>query len=112
MEYVEGASLLRCTLPTHRLPMADALSVMAQLLHALSYAHAHGVWHRDIKPSNLIVTAGGRLKVTDFGIARIDAAALTQRRVDHGLDRLHGARVLSRTRARTSGSTCSPAAWC
>ena len=78
MEYVEGASLLRCTAPQQRLPLADVLSVMTQLLHALNYAHAHGVWHRDIKPSNLIVTAGGQLKVTDFGIARIDAAALTQ----------------------------------
>ena len=78
MEYVEGASLLRCTAPQQRLPLADVLSVMTQLLHALNYAHAHGVWHRDIKPSNLLVTAGGQLKVTDFGIARIDAAALTQ----------------------------------
>jgi eukaryotic-like serine/threonine-protein kinase len=78
MEYVEGASLLRCTAPQQRLPLEDVLSVMTQLLHALNYAHAHGVWHRDIKPSNLIVTAGGQLKVTDFGIARIDAAALTQ----------------------------------
>ena len=78
MEYVEGASLSRCTAPQQRLPLADVLSVMTQLLHALNYAHAHGVWHRDIKPSNLIVTAGGQLKVTDFGIARIDAAALTQ----------------------------------
>ena len=78
MEYVEGASLLRCTTPQQRLPLEDVLSVMTQLLHALNYAHAHGVWHRDIKPSNLIVTAGGQLKVTDFGIARIDATALTQ----------------------------------
>ena len=79
MQYVEGASLLRGTAsPADRLPLADVLSVATQLLHALNYAHAHGVWHRDIKPSNLIVTAGGQLKITDFGIARIDAHALTQ----------------------------------
>jgi eukaryotic-like serine/threonine-protein kinase len=78
MEYVEGASLLRCTIPRQRLPLADVLSVCAQLLHALNYAHAHGVWHRDIKPSNLLVTPGGQLKITDFGIARIDATVLTQ----------------------------------
>src|ERR671916_1443404 len=43
----------------------------AQLLRALSYAHQRGVIHRDIKPSNILVTAGGTVKVADFGIARI-----------------------------------------
>src|SRR5918992_4288514 len=45
--------------------------VAAQLLRALSYAHRQGVIHRDIKPSNILVAAGGRIKVADFGIARI-----------------------------------------
>jgi serine/threonine-protein kinase len=43
----------------------------AQLLRALAYAHRRGVIHRDIKPSNILVTAGGTVKVADFGIARI-----------------------------------------
>ena len=48
-----------------------ACRMAAQLLHALAYAHRRGVIHRDIKPSNILVTAGGIVKVADFGIARI-----------------------------------------
>lgn len=70
MEYVEGHNLSQWLARSPRLPEATVVQVMDQLLDALEVAHAAGVWHRDIKPSNLLVTATGRVKLTDFGIAR------------------------------------------
>jgi serine/threonine-protein kinase len=78
MEYVEGKDLSQILAGNPALSEAFVLKLMVQLLDALEYAHSHGVWHRDIKPANLVVMSDGRLKVTDFGIARIDSAALTQ----------------------------------
>lgn len=79
MEYVDGVSLQELVSRGDRLPLDDALSVMVQLLDALACAHEQGVWHRDIKPANLLLTPEGRLKVTDFGIARIDSSDRTHR---------------------------------
>jgi len=78
MEYVEGSSLSRYLAKEARFAEDDVVSVTVQLLDALEHAHFHGVWHRDIKPANLILTRDGRLKVADFGIARIESMALTQ----------------------------------
>jgi len=78
MEFVEGKNLSQILASTPLLLEADILRVMDQLLDALDCAHRHGVWHRDIKPANLIITARGQVKVTDFGIARIESLALTQ----------------------------------
>lgn len=79
MEFVDGVSLQDLVSRGDRLPLDDALSVMLQLLDALACAHEQGVWHRDIKPANLLLTPEGRLKVTDFGIARIASADRTHR---------------------------------
>jgi serine/threonine protein kinase len=78
MELVQGRTLSDILNASPSLPEADILSIMDQLLAALDCAHHHGVWHRDIKPANLIITPTGQLKVTDFGIARIESVALTR----------------------------------
>jgi serine/threonine-protein kinase len=78
MEYVEGNSLRDYFVRGTRFDSRDTVSVMAQLLDALQHAHEQGVWHRDIKPANIIVMKNGKLKIADFGIARIDSSNLTQ----------------------------------
>jgi serine/threonine-protein kinase len=78
MEYVEGRSIANVLASQVRFPDEDIPGLMTQLLEALEHAHAQGVWHRDIKPANVILSRGGRLKLADFGIARIDAGGLTQ----------------------------------
>lgn len=82
MEYVAGHTLSRYLRQAAAGELAiaddDVLSIVGQLLEALHHAHEQGVWHRDIKPSNLIMTRQGKIKVTDFGIARIQSAELTQ----------------------------------
>ena len=78
MEYVEGNSLREYFTRGTRFAERDVVSIMCQLLEALAHAHERRVWHRDIKPANLIVMMNGRVKVADFGIARIEASELTQ----------------------------------
>jgi len=77
MEFVAGNTLREYLSRKVDFPEEDVVSVMFQLLDALEYAHQNGVWHRDIKPANLMVTRNGQVKVTDFGIARIEANGLT-----------------------------------
>jgi eukaryotic-like serine/threonine-protein kinase len=78
MEYVEGNSLRDYFVRGTRFELRDVVSVMVQLLDALQHAHEQGVWHRDIKPANIIIMRNGKLKIADFGIARIDSSSLTQ----------------------------------
>ncbi|MFX5563012.1 protein kinase, partial [Acinetobacter baumannii] len=72
MEYVEGRSLASYLSSKVRFTDTDIPGIMSQLLDALGHAHDNGVWHRDVKPANIIMMANGRLKVADFGIARIE----------------------------------------
>jgi serine/threonine-protein kinase len=79
MEFVPGKPLTAYLDEGLRNEPMRVRDIVHQLLDALAYSHGQGVVHRDIKPSNLLVTPDGNIKVTDFGIARIDASQLTQR---------------------------------
>ena len=78
MEYVEGSSLRQYFDHKVRFNVVDTISILSQLLDGLQYAHERGVWHRDIKPSNIMIMNNGRIKIADFGIARIQSSTLTQ----------------------------------
>ena len=76
MEYIKGEDLQRHTAPGRLLPVPQVLEIAARVAEALAYAHSQGVVHRDIKPANVMVDlAGGVVKVTDFGVARIANAS-------------------------------------
>ncbi|HTS63290.1 MAG TPA: protein kinase [Candidatus Acidoferrales bacterium] len=70
MEYVEGKTLEHL-IGSRGLALPDALSYGAQIADALACAHAAGIVHRDIKPGNIIVAGTGRIKVVDFGLAKL-----------------------------------------
>lgn len=78
MEIIQGQELKELFDQNRRFAPKDAARLMGQLLDALEYAHRHGVVHRDIKPANLILMPDGTLKITDFGIARLESSTLTQ----------------------------------
>ncbi|MEJ6002272.1 serine/threonine-protein kinase [Paucibacter soli] len=78
MEFVEGSTLQQVLLATPMLSLPALLRMMDQLLDALAHAHGQGVWHRDIKPANLLLSVSGQLKLSDFGIARIENLGLTR----------------------------------
>ena len=75
MEYVPGRTLKELLRDSGRFPPATALEIMAGVLDGLAAAHASGIVHRDVKPENVLLTADGRIKVADFGLARAQSAA-------------------------------------
>jgi serine/threonine-protein kinase len=78
MEYLDGRSLKELIVSRGPAPVNVALEYTRQMLAALRFAHRHGIVHRDIKPHNVLVDGEGRVKVTDFGIARAGASQMTE----------------------------------
>jgi eukaryotic-like serine/threonine-protein kinase len=78
MEYVEGRTLKELIVTRGPCPVPVAVAYTRQILGALGYAHRNGIIHRDIKPHNVIVDREGRVKVTDFGIARAGTSQMTE----------------------------------
>ncbi len=78
MEYVKGRELKEYFEANERFPLKEVERIMGEILDALDHAHSKGVTHRDMKPANLILLADGKVKVADFGIARIETSELTQ----------------------------------
>lgn len=70
MEFVDGVNL-RQAMSAGRLTPEQALAVVPPICEALQFAHEHGIVHRDIKPENLLLDKDGRIKIADFGIARM-----------------------------------------
>ena len=70
MELVDGITLKRYIEEKNRLTVKEAVSISIQVAMGLEAAHAGGIIHRDIKPQNIIISKDGKVKVTDFGIAK------------------------------------------
>jgi serine/threonine-protein kinase len=78
MELVNGKTLAQHLQQELVYEMREVAEIIHQLLDGLAHAHAAGVIHRDVKPSNILINNDGRIKISDFGIARIESSQLTQ----------------------------------
>lgn len=78
MEFVDGRDLQEYLAAGTRFPLSKNIDIACQILDAFEYTHKLGVIHRDVKPANIFLTEDGRIKIADFGIARVDNSSLTQ----------------------------------
>ena len=83
MEFVDGVNL-RQLLANGRISPREALAIVPEICDALQFAHDHGIVHRDIKPANILLDRRGRVKVADFGLAKLVEAGTETAPVDPG----------------------------
>ncbi|MGB7217761.1 MAG: protein kinase [Vicinamibacterales bacterium] len=76
MEFIEGRTLDALIKEQAPLPIEMAFGLFDQIVAGLDYAHTKGIIHRDVKPANIMLTTDGRVKVTDFGVARVTSAGV------------------------------------
>jgi tetratricopeptide (TPR) repeat protein len=77
MEYIEGRNLKSLLAEKQKFTWDEIADLIAQIGEALDYAHRKGIIHRDIKPANIILTTDSKIKITDFGIAKVASSNLT-----------------------------------
>jgi len=103
MELIHGRTLHELIAGGEPLPAYTIADIGAQIAEALDYAHAHGVVHRDVKPANIMLTPAGLVKITDFGVARLEDTVRTRTGLVRGSPRymapeqVRGAEVDGRT---------------
>ena len=78
MELINGKTLRQHLAQEASYEIREIGEIIDQVLQGLGHAHSEGVIHRDIKPGNIMINSDGRIKICDFGIARIDSSNLTQ----------------------------------
>jgi serine/threonine-protein kinase len=103
MEKLEGRTLRQALMATGRLPVAEALTIALQIADGMQAAHEHGVIHRDLKPENIFIEPPNRVKVLDFGIAKV----LGSTQMTTQKDRLQGT-VLYMSPEQLQGLTATP----
>ena len=77
MEFVKGTNLKQLMQRPETFSHDRLIDILSQIAEGLDYAHSRGVVHRDIKPANILIAQDGKVKITDFGIARLDTSNLT-----------------------------------
>lgn len=77
MEYIEGKTLKSLLAEKTEFAPDQVADIVGQVAEALDYAHRKGIIHRDIKPANVMITTDGKVKITDFGIAKVASSNLT-----------------------------------